>query len=730
MMNVHMIGNAHIDPVWLWRWPAGVGEVLATCRTACDLLDEDARLVFTRSDVWVYQQIEEIDPALFRRIQAHVASGRWAVVGGWYIQPDCNLPREESFHRHIESGRRYFLERFGLRVTTGYNVDSFGHAASLPRILADAGYDSYVMMRPMAHEKKLAAALFRWQSTEEAGGVREVLTWRIPLGYCISATDLERHVKGAIAAAAPGVDHVMCFYGVGDHGGGPTREQVDWIRRNESFEGARLLFSHPRRFFDEVKSSTAFLPVVQGELQMHAVGCYSVCRPIKKAARAAEHGLIMAEQALASLGGLGALAAPGAPGAGAGPGAAARLDAAWEKLMFNQFHDTYGGTAIPAACDDAVAQLGAARDDADRVLHTALFRYATSLPPCDYQQVVALNASDAPFDGFIEWEPWLGDWKKFDGWLADASGAPVPYQLLPSPSIANMPGTLLWPARLKPGEVQAWTIRGGNPPAHSGVSPAGLSAEGGSISNGRWKLDASGGGSLRMADMRTGSSLTGSGALRLSVIDDPGDTWSHGIDRYAGEAVGTFVPSGSAVEETGPVRASLRIDTSFNASTATVWARLHANDPRIFLEIRVDWRERLRVLKLEIPLPGMQDERTDGIPGGGAVRPQDGRECPVMDWTLVGLADGAPLGIAIPDCSAMDGGTDVLRFTLLRSPAYAWHDPARLPPGRVHRYLDQGEQTFRCAILPAATAASITALALGMHRPPVCIDWTRGMRAH
>ncbi len=192
--------------------------------------------------------------------------------------------------------------------------------------------------------------------------------------------------------------------------------------------------------------------------------------------------------------------------------------------------------------------------------------------------------------------------------------------------------------------------------------------------------------------------------------------------------MGTFVASGSALEETGPVRASLRIDTSFNASSATVWARLYADDPRLFLEIRVDWRERLRVLKLELPLAGIEERRTDGIPGGGAVRPQDGRECPVMDWTLVGLSKGAPLGIAMPDCSAMDGSAGVLRFTLLRAPAYAWHDPAKLPPGRAHRYLDQGEQTFRFVLLPDATAAAVAGVALGMHRPPVCIDWTRGMR--
>ncbi len=733
MLAVHMIGNAHIDPVWLWRWPAGVGEVLATCRAACDLLDEDPGPVFTRSDVWVYQRVEEIDPALFERIRRHAAAGRWAVVGGWYVQPDCNFPREESFKRHIESGRRYFADRFGMRVTVGYNVDSFGHAASLPRILADSGYDSYVMMRPMAHEKSLPANLFRWQSTEESGGVREVITWRIQGAYCMAARDLSDHVRTSIAAAVPGVDHVMCFYGVGDHGGGPTREQVTWIHENrDAFSGARLVFSHPRAFFDQVKPLASLLPVEKGELQMHAVGCYSAGRSIKKAAREAEHGLLMAERALAVFGPRGAAGATGFTGASGVPGERATLERAWEKLMFNQFHDTYGGTAIPAAFEDALAQMGGARDDAEGVLTAALYRHAVGLPPYKWQRIVALNASEAAFEGFIEWEPWLGGWKTFDGWLADEAGAPVPFQLLPSPSLANMPGVLLWPARLGPGQMRSWSIRRGDPPK---VPRTDLATAGNAVSSGRWHVAAADGrGLLSIVDRESTDPSPAIPGISLDVLDDPSDTWSHGIDRYAGSLLGSFAPTGLRIEEAGPVRAALRVDARFHQSTATVWARLYRGDPRIALEVRIDWREKLRILKLVLPVSDMASERLDGVPGGGAVRPQDGRECPVIDWTLVRRrGERRPgehrFGVALPDCSALDSSPQALRCTLLRSPVYAWHDPARLPSDRALRFLDQGEHTFRFALLPDADPRSVNALALAMHRPPVCIDWTRGTEA-
>ena len=138
---IHMIGNAHLDPVWLWQWPAGVDEALATCRTACDLLDEFPQLFITRGEAWVHWQIQKLDPTLFARIKKHVRQDRWQVVNGWWIQPDCNFPGAESFIKQGELGKRYFRENLGVDVKVGYNVDSFGHNAYLPSFLRQAGME-------------------------------------------------------------------------------------------------------------------------------------------------------------------------------------------------------------------------------------------------------------------------------------------------------------------------------------------------------------------------------------------------------------------------------------------------------------------------------------------------------------------------------------------------------------------------------------------------------------
>ena len=168
MRTVHMIGNAHLDPVWLWRREDGVDAALATARSACDRLDEYREFIFTCSASWMHVEVERIDPTLFERIRRFVDAGRWQIVGGMVIQPDCNLPSAESFRKQLEHGQRYFRDRLGEAATVGYNVDSFGHTAYLPRFLQAAGIDAYAFMRPGPNEKRLPSSLFRWRSPDGA----------------------------------------------------------------------------------------------------------------------------------------------------------------------------------------------------------------------------------------------------------------------------------------------------------------------------------------------------------------------------------------------------------------------------------------------------------------------------------------------------------------------------------------------------------------------------------
>ena len=185
--TVHMIGNAHIDPVWLWRVGEGREEVLATYRSALERMEETPGFIFSSGGAVTYRWVQEDDPALFALIRQRVAEGRWSLVIGWWIQPDCNIPSGESFVRHGLYGQRALEEMFGQRALTGYNVDSFGHTGSLPQILLGCGLRNYVFFRPSpGAEKDLPGTLFWWESDDGS----RVLTSRPPLHYPSKAGDV------------------------------------------------------------------------------------------------------------------------------------------------------------------------------------------------------------------------------------------------------------------------------------------------------------------------------------------------------------------------------------------------------------------------------------------------------------------------------------------------------------------------------------------------------------
>ena len=147
---LHLVCNAHLDPVWQWDWQEGCLEALSTFRHAVEFLETYPDLVFNHNEALLYEWVEQHDPALFARIRELVSSGRWNVSGGWFLQPDCNMPEGASFVRLALYGRRYFYEKFGVQPRVAYHFDAFGHNGSLPQILSKLGFEMYIHTRPSA----------------------------------------------------------------------------------------------------------------------------------------------------------------------------------------------------------------------------------------------------------------------------------------------------------------------------------------------------------------------------------------------------------------------------------------------------------------------------------------------------------------------------------------------------------------------------------------------------
>jgi len=146
--TLHLICNAHLDPVWLWEWEEGAGEALSTFRTAARFCEEYEEFVFNHNEAVLYKWVEMYEPELFVRIQNLVKERKWHILGGWYLQPDCNMPSGESLVRQILYGKLYFQEKCGVEPKTAMNFDPFGHTRGLVQILKKAGYTSYLFCRP------------------------------------------------------------------------------------------------------------------------------------------------------------------------------------------------------------------------------------------------------------------------------------------------------------------------------------------------------------------------------------------------------------------------------------------------------------------------------------------------------------------------------------------------------------------------------------------------------
>ena len=359
MNPVHLIGNAHLDPVWLWRWQEGYTEVLSTFRSALDRMKEHEDYIFTCAGAAYYSWVEKTDPAMFEEIRARVKEGRWVIVGGWWIQPDCNMPCGESFARHSLYSQRYFQSRFGITCNVGYNVDSFGHNAMLPQILKQSGMDAYVYMRPsaipnvdrdnvMEKEYPFPDNAFLW---EGADGTR-IPTYRVRFGYNSDHTDVEQALRKAFRVTELAEEQdlpQMSFYGVGNHGGGPTAAMIalldDLIQKNPD---GKYIFSDPVRYFRELPLEK--LKLLRDDLQNHASGCYTAVMKVKELNRKAEEYLISAEKftAMAELLGL-QIEKPD-------------FESLWRIVLFNQFHDILCGCSIHSALDDAIRAFGGVID--------------------------------------------------------------------------------------------------------------------------------------------------------------------------------------------------------------------------------------------------------------------------------------------------------------------------------------------------------------------------------
>ena len=715
--TVHLIGNAHIDPVWLWRWQEGFAEIKATFHSALERMKETQDYVFTCSAAAFYEWVEENDPEMFREIKKRVRQGRWAVVGGWWVEPDCNLPCGEALVRQGLYGQRYFREKLGITCTVGFCVDSFGHAGTLPKILAGCGMQGYVFMRPQQHEnEEIPLLAFRWRGDDGTA----VTALRIPQAYTVwTAEALEEKIDHNLDMAAGTVlkDRVFAFYGVGNHGGGPTREMLHQIAAWQEQEGMpSLVHSSPEKFLEIAAKRR--LPVWQGEMQHHARGCYAAVSSIKTANRRAEEGLIGAE-----MWGSAARVAVGkqAP--------TEELTRAWKQVLFNEFHDTLAGSSVQEAYEDAQHQLGAAMHAAETAANSARQAISWKIDTSgEGAPLVVFNNQPFPFAGVVETEDvgfLVAESEKGAPGLTDGDGNPLPHQAIEPHTIC---GRRRFAAQVSVPALGYTILRQNVIPRNGSKRLLGKSAVRAgklTLENDDLRLGLDRRGYLTLHDKKRRRALFAKAGGIPLVIEDFSDTWSHGIDAFR-KIRGRFKKIEAKIVESGPVRGCLSVRYEWGNSKLMLDYLLGAGEPFVTVRGRVDWREQWKLLKLAFPVPFQTDHWTAEVPYGTVERATNGEEEPVQQWVDLGVGQR---GLAVANdgrysCSVEPGE---IRVTILRSPPYAFHNPFKPGDFARHQFTDQGVQTFTLALIPHGgdwRKAGVIEIARQLNRKPCTLSET------
>jgi len=701
--TLHLVCNAHLDPVWLWDWEEGAAAVLSTFRTAADLCEEFPGFIFNHNEVILYKWVEEYEPELFSRIQRLVKEKKWHIMGGWYLQPDCNMPSGESFVRQILIGRRYFEEKFGVRPTTAINFDPFGHTRGLVQIMVKSGYDSYIVCRPGREDIQTPGDEFIWEGYD--GSRLTVL--RVPDGYNSPLGKAREKIEKVISQGI--TSDTLILWGVGNHGGGPSRKDLrDLAQLRTEQSDADISHSTPEKYFNAIRERSAKLPVHSRDLNPWAVGCYTSMVRIKQKHRLLENEFYAAEKMCTAVFAQGRMAYP-----------KTELDAALSDLATAEFHDILPGSSVETAEDMALRLLGHGLENVSRVKTRAFFALAKGQPAAREGDIPVLVYNPHPFavKTIVECEFNLQDFN-WDGPFTDmqvfSADAQLPTQVEKEVSNLNLDWRkrVAFSAILAPSQMNRFDCR---------ARPMPLNREFRSITEDfifkTADLEVRINARTGLLDIYRikGVDYVRADSCSLLVLHDNPDPWGMREKSYR-NLLGAFSllppaenqrfsgvcnPSLASVRiiEDGEVRTVVEAVLGYCDSRAVVRYKIPRQGSEIEIELRVLWNGKDRMLKMSIPTPDVSASYLGQVAYGVEELPCNGNEAAAQKWTAV-VSDSSKSALTIIN----DGiyGSDFCngeaRLSLLRSPAYSAHPLKNrpiLPDDRYSPRIDQGERFYR-----------------------------------
>ncbi|HET9308234.1 MAG TPA: alpha-mannosidase [Candidatus Sulfotelmatobacter sp.] len=701
--TIRAVGNSHIDMAWLWPWTETVEVVRNTFQSVLDLMREYPDFKFTMSSARTYEWMQEKYPDLFKQIEQRVKEGRWEIIGGMWVEPDLNMPDGESLVRQILVGKQYFQKNFGVDVKIGWNPDSFGYNYQLPQIYKRSGMDYFVTQKlQWAHEfTTFPYKFFWWQSPDGS----RLLTY-FPHDYAEAidadhvATDASTWMPSIYGKKVTDQPEMMYLYGVGDHGGGPTRTMLDHAEqlRAQGTVYPRLELSFASDFFKDMekKLPTMQVPTWDGELyfQYHR-GVFTTQAETKRRIRRSEENVLNAEK-FASLAAL-----YGRPYPQDG------MEQVWKKLLFDHFHDIMPGSGIAVNYLDAKRNLETVDRAANDVTLASLREIAAHVnTEGEGVPVLLFNSLSWPRAEVTEIEAQLPEPAR-QIQVVDSHGKPAETQLLSIDSETHRAKFLLLSATPSLG-YQTYFVRasGTAPAVHSMLKASGDTLENEFI---RVKIDPQTGCMTSLFDKRSNTESlapaetdTGGpknaicGNLLQTFVDKPKqwDAWNIDAD-FEKQHWDLDKADEVKLVENGPLRAVIEVKNHFQNSTFVRDITLYAGVPRVDVKMQAEWHEKHILLKVAFPVSAHSDKATYEIPYGSVQRPttrntpaeQAQFEVPAQRWADIS-DDKRGLSLLNDSKYGYDAKGNVLRLSLLRSPE--WPDP----------HADEGHHEFTYSLYP------------------------------
>ncbi len=683
--TAHVVGYAHMDMAWLWRWEESIHDIMYnTFTNQLRLMDQFPDYTFAQDQAVVLDSMEHFYPDIFKGLQQKARTGNFIPATSGWVQMDENVSDGESLVRQFLYGQKYSKEKFGHYVRFAWQPDVFGHPISMPQIAHKAGIELYVFNRP--HDPTRPPIIW-WQGLDGS----RVLEYTTPGEYTQPMDHEHTTVLGMRNADRAGVKNIMVLYGMGDHGGGPNPEDIAGIAKlNASPDDVRVKPTNVAEYIDILLTEKKDFPVLEKEFNPVFPGCYTTQVDMKRHNRQAEQLLFNAEK-------MSELATffhyrdyyP-----------VRDISEAWKLALLDQAHDLAAGSGIGPIYADAARQYQEIFERGNRALRFSLENLGLQLDT---------SGEGVPL---VVYNPQSFD--RTDLVTAEVSAFSLPARMVAVHGEERTAVQILQaPVKAEGRETATVAFVAHNVPQmglklYRLVADTGSAAATSSLRVGskprpylenellRVEIDPVNGNITRLYDKVNKREAFHGAGNSLVAWEDTAEQARKTSKEYAGPAwdIGLTgkkwdVDKAAAVEvtEQGPARATVRVVHRFRDSELTQDISLTAGSPRVDVAMTLVWYERATFLKAGFPVNAESSKVSAEIPYGVIERDQNGEEAAMGKWVDVSAPD---YGVAIINNgrNGYDAKDNAIHLSVIRGP---WGPDPRA---------DEGENTFGYSIYP------------------------------